>query len=397
MNQRSDIDRLKSLTTEAETYRSQGLLEEAKEKYLELLEYVKSNDFFSVNKSLTDAIVNKIQLIEDELTEVELDVEIPNLSESIQNLINDLFSFSDNKDIAAIEGSVALAKFGQFQKAFETFEKLTDEGIRIGKKQDIEEISKHFKTMIKYLRDSQNDIKEQSIQLIRYAKDLTQSYNRLKEEEGLREKLSRYVGRNVLDKLISSKDDFMFENERREVTVLFADIRSFTSISERMLAEEVVHMLNEYFTAMVDVIFKNNGILDKFVGDEIMATFGLLSSDENPPYHNAVKTALEMQAATEKLMKSRALSGKETFQIGIGINTGNAIVGNVGSRNRMDYTVIGDCVNTAARLQGLAEGGEIIVGFETYERIKDQFQTKKKGKIKLKNKKQPFLCYKVLR
>ncbi len=392
-----DIERIKSLTTEAEIYRSQGLLEEAKEKYLELLELVKNHELFSINKSLIDSIVNKVKFIEDEIVKIDQDVETPALSEEIQNLVSRLFSFSDNKDIAAVEGAVALAKFGQFERALEQFQRLINEGIRVDANQNIEEIITNFKTMINYLRDSHKDIKEQSTQIMRYAKDLAQSYKRLKEEERLRDNLSRYVGQNLLDKLLGSKDSVLFENERKEVTILFADIRSFTAMSERMPAEDVVSMLNEYFTAMVDVIFKNNGVLDKFVGDEIMAIFGLLPSDKNPPYYNAVKTALDMRDVTDKLMKSRALLGKETFEIGIGINTGNAIVGNVGSSHRMDYTVIGDCVNTAARLQAVAEGGEIIIGAETYAHTKDQFQVKKKGKIKFKNKKNPVLCYKVLR
>ena len=376
--------------------RSQGLLEEAKEKYMELLELVENHELFSVNQSLIDSIVNKIKFIEDEMIEIDQEVETPALSEEIQNLISRLFSFSDNKDIAEVEGAVALAKFGQFERALEQFQRLINEGIRIDANQNIEEIITNFKTMINYLRDSHKDIKEQSIQIMRYAKDLAKSYKRLKEEEQLRDNLSRYVGQNLLDKLLSSKDSVLFGNERREVTILFADIRSFTTMSERMPAEDVVSMLNEYFTAMVDVIFNYNGVLDKFVGDEIMAIFGLLPSGKNPPHYNAVKTALVMRDVTDKLMKSRALLGKETFEIGIGINTGNAIVGNVGSSHRMDYTVIGDCVNTAARLQALAEGGEIIIGAETYARTKDHFQIKKRGKIKLKNKKNPVLCYKVL-
>jgi len=393
----SDIESIKSLTKEAETYRSQGLLEEAKEKYLELLEFVNNHELFSGNKSLIDSIVNKVKLVENKMVEVDTADVTPYLSEKVQNLISNLFSFSDNKDIAAVEGAVALAKLGQFEKALEEFQRLTDEGIQIDATQNIEEMAKHSNAMINYLRDSYEDIRTQSIQLKGYAKDLAQAYKRLKEEEGLRDKLSRYVGQNLLDKLVSSKNDILFENERREVTILFADIRSFTTMSERMPAEDVVSMLNEYFTAMVDVIFRNNGVLDKFVGDEIMAIFGLLSPDNNPPHYNAIKTAIEMQEANDILMKSRSLLGKETFVIGIGINTGNAILGNVGSRNRMDYTVIGDCVNTAARLQAVAEGGEIIIGAETYERSKDLFRLKKKGKIKLKNKKKPVLCYKALR
>ena len=203
------------------------------------------------------------------------------------------------------------------------------------------------------------------------------------------------MGQNLLDRLIVSKDEILFENERREVTILFADIRSFTSMSERMPVEEIVSMLNIFFSAMVDVIFRHNGVLDKFIGDEIMAIFGPPFSENTSPCSNAVKAAIEMQKGAETIMQSRKYLGRETFEIGIGINTGDVILGNVGSRNRMDYTVIGDSVNTAARLQAVAKGGEIIIGAKTYEKIKDQFSVKKGGKIKLKNKKKPVVYYKV--
>jgi adenylate cyclase len=104
-----------------------------------------------------------------------------------------------------------------------------------------------------------------------------------------------------------------------------------------------------------------------------------------------------MQAATERLMKLRARQGKETFEIGIGINTGNAVMGNVGSKNRMDYTIIGDCVNVAARLQQTAKGGEVIIGEQTYQKLQGNFMVRKKGKIRFKNKTKPLMRYRVER
>lgn len=250
--------------------------------------------------------------------------------------------------------------------------------------------------MIHYLKESHNDIKNQSMQLMRYTRDLAEFYKKMKEEQGLRDRLSRYVGQNVLEKLVRSKEDILFENKRKNITVLFADIRSFTSISEKMSPADVVSMLNEYFSVATDIIFENSGVLDKFIGDELMAMFGLLPSGENLPSYNAIKTAIELQKGVETLTKSGSFLSKEPFEIGIGINTGNAIIGNVGSKNRMDYTAIGDSVNTAAKLQALAEGGEIIIGSETYEQVKDQFNIEKKGKVKLKNIETPMHCYKVI-
>ena len=124
--------------------------------------------------------------------------------------------------------------------------------------------------------------------------------------------------------------------------------------------------------------------------------FGLLSKDNNAP-REAIKAAMEMQDATEDLMNIRSEQDKETFEIGVGINTGSAIVGNVGSDNRMDYTVIGDTVNVAGRLQQMAKGGEIIIGELTYSKTQGLFTIQKRGEVRVKNKIDPVMCYGVLR
>ncbi|MEE8415871.1 MAG: adenylate/guanylate cyclase domain-containing protein, partial [Desulfobacterales bacterium] len=254
--------------------------------------------------------------------------------------------------------------------------------------QELSDIAENFNIILNKLNSVDRNMKEQSIQLMSYARDLAQSYKRTIKEEELRSRLSRYVGEHLVEKLINSKKGVFFENEKREVTILFADIRSFTTIAERMAAENVIAMLNQFFDIVVDIVFRNNGILDKFVGDQLMAVFGIISPNSSAPY-DAVKTAIETQDASENLMNLRRKQDKETFEIGIGINTGSAIVGNVGSENRMDYTVIGDSVNVAGRLQQMAKGGEIVIGEQTYAQIKDRFHIEKKLKIKVKNKTEP--------
>jgi len=155
-------------------------------------------------------------------------------------------------------------------------------------------------------------------------------------------------------------------------------------------------MLNQFFSDMVEIIFKNNGVLDKFIGDNLMALFGFIPSDNAPPV-DAIQAAIEMQEATKRLMKEWKKEQKETFEIGIGINTGIAIAGNVGSANRIDYTVIGDCVNVAARFEQMAKGGEIVIGEQTYRQVKGVFPIQKKGEISAKNKTEPVKCYNVLK
>jgi len=261
---------------------------------------------------------------------------------------------------------------------------------------EIINIADNFNIILRELDDAKRSIKEQSVQLMDYARDLTLSYEKSKNEEKLRNRLSRYVGEHVVEKLINSKKEMFFENERKEVTVLFADIRSFTTIAEGMSAEDVVFMLNNFFNIMGKIIFQHNGILDKFIGDQIMAIFGLIAS-ENPAPSDAIKAALEMQDAAEALKNKKNIQNKQGFEIGIGINTGTAIVGNIGFESRIDYTAIGDSINIAARLQQLAKGGEIIIGELTYSQTLPGFSTQLRDEIFLKNMVHPIQCYNVLR
>jgi adenylate cyclase len=270
------------------------------------------------------------------------------------------------------------------------------EMVEIEAEQEFNEIASHFNEALRKLERENKEIKEQSVQLMIYARDLTQSYKKTKEEEALRTRLSRYVGENLVEKIINTKDGVFFESERQEVTVFFADIRSFTSLAENMDAEEVVSVLNEFFSVMVDIVFAHEGVLDKFVGDQIMAVFGLLKSEENAA-QAAVATAIEMQRATEELMARWKTEERATFKIGIGINTGTAIIGNVGSEKRMDFTVIGDCVNVASRFEKEAKGGEIIVGEQTYQESSTKFVFESRGGIDIRNKTLPVDCYAVLR
>ncbi len=270
------------------------------------------------------------------------------------------------------------------------------EPIVIRAEQELNDIAANFNSMFQKLNTANREIKEQSVQLMIYARDISESYKRIKEEEELRGRLSRYVGENVVEMLMDSSGEVFLENERREITVLFADIRSFSILAERMEAEEVVSMLNQFFSVMVDIIFRNKGILDKFVGDQLMALFGLIPSEHTNSY-DAIKAAIEMQDAVEVLMGQRAKHNKDIFKTGIGINTGSAIVGNVGSENRMDYTAIGDSVNVASRLEQIARGGEIIIGEETFLQSQGHFRTRKRGAVLVKNKINPVICYKVLR
>ncbi len=230
--------------------------------------------------------------------------------------------------------------------------------------------------------------------------ELTEAFNQmakdLKEKELIKDAFKRYVSRQVAEEILKNPDIYTrsLKGEKRQVTVIFADIRGFTPLSERLPPEEVVEILNFYLTQMTDIIFKHEGTIDKFIGDCIMAVFGAPIAHGDDVYR-AVKSAYEIQENMENLNIQRLKEGKETIHVGIGINFGEAVVGNIGSRERLEYTVIGDSVNLAARLQTLAKGGEIVVSENVYRIVKDKFNFIEMPPEKVKGKTQPIKIYKI--
>jgi adenylate cyclase len=178
------------------------------------------------------------------------------------------------------------------------------------------------------------------------------------------------------------------------VTVFFSDIRGFTPMSEVLSAEEVVHLLNEYFTAMTSIIFKYEGTLDKFMGDAIMAIYG---APIDMPDHaeRAVLAAVEMSVKMKELQAKWHSEGKREVNIGIGINTGEVVVGNIGSMERMEYTAIGDNVNLTQRLESVAEKGQILISSATYEKVKHKVRATMLDPIKVKGKTDKVIAYSV--
>jgi len=266
--------------------------------------------------------------------------------------------------------------------------------IRGGKAKEVAELEKSFNTLMEEAEGLRRNFSEMTTRMMLYTKDIESYQERLQEEAVLRARMNRYVPQNVVDQLLKVEGDLPMQHSQ-EVTVLFADIRSFTTLSENMAPEDVISMLNEYFDDMVEVIFRHQGILDKFVGDELMAVFGLLGDAEQGPEH-AIRAAMGMQERLRMLMAEYRLQGKPAFNIGIGINTGPVVVGNVGSKNRMDYTVIGDTVNVAARLEQMAEGGIILIGEATRQKLPPGMRAVEKGEIKVRNRADPVKCYAVI-
>ena len=204
----------------------------------------------------------------------------------------------------------------------------------------------------------------------------------------------RYVSKQVVDNLLEDDTKLNLGGEEREVTILFTDIRGFTSMSENMKPEEVVTTLNEYFSEMIDIVFKYNGTLDKIIGDELMVVFGAPLAAEDDT-ERALKTAVEMQKKIEELNNIRKKRKEKPVLVGAGINKGYVVSGNIGSRDMMDYTVIGDTVNLGSRLCSAAGPGEIIVSKEVTKNHDKHFDFEELVPINVKGKKDKINIFKV--
>ena len=175
---------------------------------------------------------------------------------------------------------------------------------------------------------------------------------------------------------------------------MFCDIRGFTSMSENIRPEEAVHILNKVFEAMVTVIFKHGGTLDKFLGDGLMAIFGAPKPDTNQE-ENAVRAALEIQAELDEMNLAKTMNALPEVHVGIGINSGVAIVGNIGAPQRMEYTAIGDTVNLASRLQSATSemNVEILISEYTYNAVRGIFKARSVGEVKVKGRMEAVESY----
>jgi len=219
-------------------------------------------------------------------------------------------------------------------------------------------------------------------------------HQRMVDAEKKRADLGRFLSPAVVTTIMEQKQDLQLGGDKITATILFCDIRGFTPLSESLNPDELVELLNEHFTAMTEIVFKYKGTLDKFIGDEVMALFGAPFSAENDA-NLAVQAALDMQKINVTLNKSREEHGLPLFEIGIGVNSGDIFAGYIGSPDRMDYTVIGDNVNIAARLCSVAKGGQIIIGEATYKLIEADFETVSAGTPMLKGKSQAIQTYEV--
>jgi len=229
-------------------------------------------------------------------------------------------------------------------------------------------------------------------------KELKQTVRIVSEERRvIKDMFARYMSNEVMTSLLESPDSIKLGGDKREATVFFADIRGYTSFSESRDPEDIVEILNEYFSEAVENIVEHKGYIDKFMGDCIMAVWGVPMVTEENDAINAVSCAIAIQELVRSTKrKFFRKSDAAHLRIGIGINTGPLVAGNLGSIQRMEYSVIGDTVNLAARLEGVAEANEIIISQTTRDKIGNTFNLEKREAILVKGREKPIQIYNVL-
>jgi adenylate cyclase len=217
----------------------------------------------------------------------------------------------------------------------------------------------------------------------------------LKERDKLRNTMGKYMTASVMDHLMSGK--VALGGETLTVTILFTDIRSFTSISEKMDAQALVALLNEYFTEMVGIVMSEDGVVDKYIGDAIMCVFGAPVPKPDDAVR-AVRAAVRMRVALAHLNERLGKRGLGPLKTGIGIHTGEVVAGNIGSEARMEYTVIGDAVNVASRLESNTKdlGVNVLISDDTWALVKDEITTQPVKELTVKGRARPVMTYEVL-
>ena len=218
----------------------------------------------------------------------------------------------------------------------------------------------------------------------------------VEERRFIKDMFARYLSHDVVENLMQHPEMVKPGGDKKNATVFFGDIRGYTSFSENKPPEYIIEVLNAYFSEAVEIIIKHRGFIDKFIGDAIMAAWGVPMQSDETDAIEAVSSALEIQELVRSSERTFFKGQASKLQVGIGLHTGPLVAGNLGSSRRLNYSVIGDTVNVAARLEGVAKGGEIIITQDTRDLIGDRFRLKEQEPVKVKGKTQPIHIFSVL-
>ena len=224
--------------------------------------------------------------------------------------------------------------------------------------------------------------------------DNAATHDLLAEQAVHRSALERFLSPDLVEMISANDGVIRLGGEHQKVTILFSDIRGFTSLSERLKAETVIELLNEYFTRVTDVIFAHSGTLDKYIGDAVMAVFGAPISRPTDA-ENAVRTAIGIQRALLDMNRHAQERGLPELRVGIGVNTGVVTAGNIGSPRRLEYTVVGDAVNTASRLMSYATAGQILISASTADELVGGPEMVALPPLLVKGKAEPVIAFSV--
>jgi adenylate cyclase len=286
-----------------------------------------------------------------------------------------------NRDAAVLGATLLLAVMGAFLVAGRIAQPLTDLAYAMGR-----------------LRRGDFDARSPTVKRKDEVGDLARAFDEmaqgLRERERLKGTLDRYVSGDVAERILAEASDLSLPGENRHVAVLFLDVRGFTQISEKMPPEEVMALLNAYFDVVVDRVAEHGGTLHKFMGDAALCVWG--APRELPdPECAAVKCALAIQSGAAQVSADRMRHNLPAAQLGIGINAGAVVAGNLGASRRLEYTVIGDAVNLAQRIESQARGGEILISQSVQEKLPRGFELSARTAVQLKGRSQPEPIWEV--
>lgn len=365
----------------------------------------KKGDFTNKDLFILNGFASQISIAVQNSTLFEEINEIKNyLNILFENLDNGILTIDKNgiiktvnKRFCEIIGTDQKRLIGKFYKNLDhkyfSFLEYSDYTFRSGEKferQNVESLDlNNQKVVFNFNSLPMNTQKGKKLGVINVIQDIT-------SEERVRENLNRYLPQHVINEIINKDDLSVFNGKYRTCSILFSDIRNFTSLTEKLEAIKIVKFLNSYFDTMVDSVIKNNGVLDKLIGDAVMATFGIPYKNKNDAI-NSANTAMEMIQNLEVLNNSQNL--QDELNIGIGIATGEVISGNIGSKKRFEYTVIGDSVNLASRLESLTKfyGVRILICETTFQKIEKEFICREIDNIKVKGKSKSVTIYTIVK